>query len=225
MKLIAISDTHGRHGEISPSLYTLLDQYSDIQGIVHAGDGSNTRDPVRNESELRDFLEWYSTLPIDYKIFTGGNHDTSLEAGLVRPADYPDITFLKHEETTLEGIKIFGSPYTPEFHNWAFNVPRDKIGRYWKSIPADVDLLITHGPPKYILDSTYSRHVGDLSLFKKFKNEEIAPKVHVFGHVHNERGNINNGKFQLSTLPTTFINASMVDLTHSPVNNPVVFEM
>ena len=225
MKLLAISDTHNRQGEFSTVLYDLIDRHPDIEGIIHAGDGSNSRDPVMNKFELREFLDWYSTLPIKHKIFTGGNHDTSLEAGLVKPSDYPDIKFLLHEELILENIKIFGSPYTPEFHNWAYNVPRDKIGKYWKSIPLDVDLLITHGPPKYILDNSHKRHVGDLSLYKKFKNREISPKFHVFGHVHNEDGNINNGKFQLSTLPTTFINASIVDLKHSPVNSPIVFEI
>lgn len=225
MKLIALSDTHGTHGEISSDLYNLINEHPDIEGIVHAGDASNSKDPARNESELIDFLEWYSSIPLKYKIFTGGNHDTSLEAGLVKPEEYPDITFLLHETVVIEGIKIFGSPYTPEFHNWAYNVPRDRIGDYWKSIPTDVDLLITHGPPKYILDNTFGKHVGDMSMFKKYKSKEFAPKVHVFGHLHNENGTINNGTFQLSTLPTTFINASMVDLRHSLVNSPIIFEV
>jgi len=48
----------------------------------------------------------------------------------------------------IEGIKIYGSPWQPSYHDWAFNLERgEAIRKKWDLIPGDTDVLITHGPP------------------------------------------------------------------------------
>ena len=221
MKSWIFSDSHSHHGFINVP--------KDIDLAIFAGDCGTVRDPYMNANGVRDFLEWYNSLEIKFKIFVAGNHDTSIERGLVDPKQYPSIIWLNHESTVIEGIKIFGSPFQPSFGDgWAYNVKRAKLHDYWKDIPTDTDILITHGPPYGILDLTESgeaklQHVGCSSLFKRIK--AIEPKFSIFGHIHNESEGINSGIFKPTGMKTTFINACVVDLRYELVNDGIVIEI
>lgn len=228
MRIWTISDTHCKHG--------FLEIPKNIDLVIHAGDESNYRDPYMNNNECLNFLEWYKNLNIQYKVFVPGNHSTAIGRGLIKKADIPkEIIFLLHESVEIDGIKIFGSPYTPSFGTgWAFNVHRNTIGSYWEEIPANTDILVTHGPPRGILDLTLydSRDGADGksffqcgcdSLLEKIK--EIKPKFNIFGHIHNEPRCYNSGMLKPQNLETTFINASVVDLSHNINNNGQVFEI
>ena len=62
---------------------------------------------------------------------------------------------MENESVEILGLKIYGSPYSPEFCNWAFSInPDDESKQMWDKIPKDTDILITHGPPYKILDKT-----------------------------------------------------------------------
>jgi predicted phosphodiesterase len=56
MKIWHISDTHTYHD--------LLKVPNGIDMVIHSGDCSNPRDPYNNESEVREFIDWYKELPI-----------------------------------------------------------------------------------------------------------------------------------------------------------------
>jgi len=59
-----------------------------------------------------------------------------------------NCTYLEDSSVTIEGYKIHGSPWTPEFCGWAFMLENEKdMLKKWKMIPDDTDILITHGPP------------------------------------------------------------------------------
>ena len=53
---------------------------------------------------------------------------------------------------SLEGISIFGSPYTPHFVGNAFQYKQWNEKMIWDQLPSQVDLLVTHCPPAGILD-------------------------------------------------------------------------
>jgi Icc-related predicted phosphoesterase len=114
----------------------------------------------------------------------------------------------------LKGIKIFGSPYTPEFGNWSFMKARHKLDRIWdKAIDDNTDIIIVHGPPKGVLDKSYDRKgmmesCGDKSLLNKVN--KVQPKLMLFGHIHNCEDIINAGMFKFSTYDTLFSNGSVV---------------
>jgi Icc-related predicted phosphoesterase len=207
MKIFAISDTHGRHEQV------LIPEGTDM--LIHAGDFSNTKLPAMNSNEVNSFLIWLEQQPVKYKVIIAGNHDTSIESRFFTKKDFKNrgIIYLEHESIEIEGIKIFGSPYTPEFHNWAFNRTRNKLGRTWDAIPENTDILITHGPPKSILDSAERgrnnhEHVGCSALLKKVL--KIEPKYHIFGHIHDNLDNLNNGTFKFNEYRTIFANVSCV---------------
>ena len=207
MEITFISDTHW----LVRDAQDRLDMEDLLPGgpiLVHAGDVSGRG----TETEIRQFLDWFSKLPYMHKVLIAGNHDFFFEvakpeevAALI--AEYPGITYLNDSGATIEGIKFWGSPVTPFFHNWAFNRWPDEIKPHWDMIPEEVDVLITHGPPKGILDYTeYDRdNVGCSLLLEKVK--QVKPKVHVFGHIHEARG-----KKEIDD--TVFINASMVTLRY-----------
>jgi len=208
MKIWHISDTHTFHG--------LLETPQGVDMVIFSGDCSNPRDPYTNEHEVRKFIDWFSELPIKYKIFVAGNHDSSIEKGLVTKADFNNegIVYLENDHCTIEGIKIFGSPLTPQFGQWSFMKARNKLDRIWPSIiEDDVDIVVTHGPPKGILDIAEDRNhniefCGDRSLMNRIR--EINPKLSLFGHIHNNSGIKNAGTRTVTGMQTIFSNGSVV---------------
>ena len=146
MKIWHISDTHGFHKQLTVP--------EGIDLVIHTGDCSNHRDPYQNEWEVKDFLMWYEQVPIPNKIFIPGNHDTSIERNLIKGGDFitRGIHLLNHDWIDIEGIKIFGSPYTPTFGQWAFMKSRETINRVWEQIPEGMDIVGVHGPCKGILE-------------------------------------------------------------------------
>lgn len=206
MKIWFISDTHCQHEQL---------EVPDVDLVVHCGDESDSGNAWMNEPEARAFLDWYAALAIPAKIFVPGNHSTAIEKGLVQPSDYPTIQFLIHQQTQWMGFKIFGSPYTPQFFDWAYMKPREELDPIWQTIPDDTDILITHGPPKGHMDVTRDMdtralvHVGSKSLRKHVENR-IKPKIHAFGHIHDENGIHNCGMISCNDIQ--FINCSTCDI-------------
>jgi len=209
MKIWHISDTHTYH--------YLLKIPEDIDMVIHSGDCSNPRDPYTNEPEVREFIDWYKELPIKYKIYVAGNHDSSIEKKLVTAKDFEDndIIYLEDDHVYVEGIKIHGSPITPNFCNWSFMKSRDKLDRHWeRSIDDNVDILVVHGPPKGILDISEDRD-GKLEFcgckaLRRHVIDRIKPKLMLFGHIHNCDAVINAGTMKLSVCDTIFSNGSVV---------------
>ena len=207
-RILHLSDTHSNHNQL------IIPDNIDI--VIHTGDATNHRDPYRNEPEMHKFLDWYSSLNIPNKVFVAGNHDTSIEKGLVTN-EYIEslgIRFLLNEAVEISGFKIWGSPYVPSYGNWAFMKSRAKIGKIWKTIPADADIIATHGPPLGVLDITnrsdnLSEQCGDRSLLNHILS--INPKACLFGHVHNTKDIFNAGTKKITQLNTIFSNAACVN--------------
>ena len=89
---------------------------------------------------------------------------------------------------------------------------REKINKVWEQVDDDVDIFIVHGPPKGILDHSYSvegvyERCGCSALKKHILNR-IKPKFVLFGHIHNCEDIINAGI--LITQNTIFSNGSVV---------------
>lgn len=208
MKLWHISDTHNNHWQIRPP--------DGIDIVVHSGDASNWKDPYRNEAELRGFIDWFATLPIPLKVFVPGNHDTSLEKGLITRdlIESRGIITLINEEKEIGGLRFWGSPFTPRYGDWSYMKDRGTINRIWDNIPEGLDVLVTHGPPYGVLDATYDHHnkvelVGCSALRKRINR--VPPRFMLFGHVHSCDDIRNSGTRSVSGLPTLFSNGSCCD--------------
>jgi Icc-related predicted phosphoesterase len=211
-KITYISDTHTKH-------YLCT---SDLPGgdiLVHAGDIMNSG---YHDRDITDFCNWFSGLDnYKHKIFIAGNHDRYFEnhpedvAEIL--AEYPNITYLQDSSIVINGLVIYGSPWQPEFCNWAFNLPiaGKELESKWSDIPENTDLLITHGPPQGILDTSgapYNEPNLGCALLR-VRVDLIKPKMHVFGHIHGSAGyEFNNG--------TYFFNASILNERYEYWNAP-----
>lgn len=225
MKILHLSDTHGYHG--------WLDIPKGIDMIIHSGDEANSRDPYSNEQESLNFLEWYSHIKVKYKIFIAGNHSSAIEQRFItkKQIEKKGIIYLENESVEIEGIKIWGSPYTPMFNNWSFMRARDKLNKIWQSIPEDTDIVVVHGPPKGVLDLSYNQanvleFCGCSALKKRIMN--IQPKLCLFGHIHNNKDIFNAGTMQINGCKTIFSNGVVLEDTKfqfGPVNNGNILEI
>ena len=216
-RLTFISHTHNKHEKLNGFL-----PGGDI--LIHSGDLTGRG----YTNELEGFFKWYDKIDnYDHKIFIAGNHDFGFqdEADKIKGllTGYKTIDYLQDEYMGIQDgdeseLKIWGSPWQPEFHNWAFNLPRgEKIKEKWDMIPADTDILITHGPPLGKLDYVkYSyENVGCEELMKRV--EEIKPKIHLYGHIHSGYGYVFDGD-------THFINAAVLNERYEFQNKPLTVD-
>lgn len=206
MKIVCISDTHGGHDKM---------RIPDGDLLLHAGDMSKRG----KEPEIRDFDAWLGTLPHRYKVIIAGNHDFLFESDPTFAASLiTNAIYLNDSEVTIEGLRIWGSPVTPWFYDWAFNRFRGAdIRPHWDLIPAGIDILMTHGPPANILDCTISgKSVGCEDLSEAIAR--VRPRLHLFGHIHEAYGIAHQNQIQ-------YINACMMDINYKPVNQAIVIEL
>lgn len=192
VRVTVISDTHWMHEELRLPQGDLL---------IHCGDMFDL--DRRASSDLKKLDSWFGRQPFDKIVCTGGNHDHLLERAKARdPQPFHNACYLEDGELSYRGLRIYGSPWVPGLPTHAFHRDRAGLANAWARIPADIDILITHTPPKGILDRS-SRGVsfGCPELARELGR--IAPRVHCFGHVHASAGEAKRGE-------TLFINASSV---------------
>lgn len=175
MRIVFVSDTHGYHA---------LTQIPDGDILVHGGDCTR-RGTLENVGE---FDRWLSTLPHKHKVVIAGNHDSCFqEKSDESRARLANATYLEDTGCEIEGLKFYGSPWTPIFYDWAFMLPEADLAAKWALIPSGLDVLITHGPPHGILDVTNRGEcAGSTTLLDRVR--EVKPRIHVFGHIHEAAG-------------------------------------
>src|SRR5437868_2684228 len=113
MRIVAVADTHLFHSDLGelPS--------GDV--LVHAGDllRAGTLD------ELRVAAGWLQAQPHTHKVVVAGNHDWCFarEPERAREVLGPSVIYLEDSGATIAGVRYWGSPWQPEYNDWAFNLP------------------------------------------------------------------------------------------------------
>jgi Icc-related predicted phosphoesterase len=217
-RITAISDTHNKHKQLTSFL-----PGGDI--LIHAGDISS----MGYKYEITEFCKWFDKIDnYDLKVFIAGNHDYGFEERVNETLEivnsYKTITYLQDDwvafqKNGLREIRIWGSPWQPEFYNWAFNLPiRGKeLEEKLNLVSEDTDILITHGPAYGYVDMVIGRydHLGCELLADRIRM--VRPDIHICGHIHSGYGYATDGK-------THFINASVLDERYMFINKPITFE-
>jgi len=225
--------------------------------LIHSGDIGGRTTP----KELEEFLVWFSKQPAERRIFIAGNHDICLDKeypqklkdkgdifGWSRAIDNykkavelidkfsSTVKYLHNKEYIYEGVKFWGSPYTPSFHkeNWALNKDRgNEINREWVKIPTDTNVLIVHGPPYGILDVIPEEYKltededlskGCADLLARIYSNLHSLKLVCFGHIHSQTGIL--VKERASGKPLIYSNGAVITNNYKQlIINPLMITL
>lgn len=205
MRLVIISDTHGKHEELGT-----------LEGdvLIHCGDACNgfKRDP----REVDRLDNWFGRQQFGQILYVGGNHDFALEERAAAGAQVlENAVSLNDAPFEYGGVQFYGAPWTPELMGWAFYLEPAQAKERWSRIPPETDVLITHSPPAGILDANRSgRRCGCPHLAEKV--EALGPTLHCFGHIHASAGIEMRGEM-------LFMNAAMVNSQYQIAHAPRVY--
>ena len=207
VKLLCMSDTHFDEDAVQKDTCDIF---------VHAGDflGNGTLvEFLSFVNEIRDKIKY------KYAILCPGNHDwicerdVSLCRGILNKNEF----LLIDDAINLFNLKMYSCSYTPIFYDWAFMKKESELKEIFKRIPDDTDVLITHGPAYGILDKNYRGNCcGSHALLERI--QEVKPKLHIFGHIHQSYG---KRKYR----GTKYINCSLLDDNYTMTNKPVIVEV
>lgn len=163
-RLFAFSDTHGMHRKLS------IPKGTDI--LICAGDVVLDF----QEDGLSDFFDWFSSCAAQLRLFVPGNHEIIFdlypeEARQLMPTN---VTLLEDCGIKYDGITFYAiSSRMIQQMQWLGG----ECG-----LPYQTDFLITHIPPKGILDEGTGSEVLQRTILER------QPKHHLFGHVHSKGG-------------------------------------
>jgi predicted phosphohydrolase len=192
MRIVAVADTHLFEDD--------LEELPAGDVLVHAGDMLR----FGELEELAVFSEWLATQPHPSKVVIAGNHDWCFQRqrGAAETMLGTDVHYLQDSGVELLGLRWWGSPWQPEFNHWAFNLSRgEQLREKWKLIPDAVDILVTHSPPAGIGDhSSVGQRLGCEELAVQI--EKVQPRLHVFGHIHEDGGLWRRGEIVFANVTT-----------------------
>jgi Icc-related predicted phosphoesterase len=211
LKVAAISDTHGRKNWSIPAC--------DV--FIHAGDITGWG----SLEETADFADWLeeqmeSQMGPRHAIIVPGNHDECFESApeKVKKLFGPSVHILQDQPLSLEGVTFYGSPWTPPFMQWHFMADENRLAELYEQIPFEVDVLVTHGPPRGILDPGWNGlPVGSTALAEAVAHRHV--KHYVFGHLHGAGGRM------IQQAQATYYNVAACDEKYIFRNEPRVFEI
>lgn len=219
MRVVCISDTHTQHHKL---------ELPEGDMLIHAGDWTHRG----SEYDTIDFLKWFEDQEFLHRIFIAGNHDFYPERYPEKFEELleihaPTSVYLQDDYVTIilpdeKEFKIHGSPVSPWFCDWSFNC-RDDIADHWRLIPDDVDVLITHTPPRTFGDRLGPRgshpyqHIGCPLLLNELHRLKKL-KLLVCGHIHEGYG-------LYSKEELTIVNACVLDDRYKLKNKPIMMEL
>ncbi|KEQ92815.1 hypothetical protein AUEXF2481DRAFT_7184 [Aureobasidium subglaciale EXF-2481] len=207
-RFLAISDTHGLDIHVNTDHAFRL-PLPKVDVLLHCGDLTQ----VGGHGSLRKALKMLGEIEAELKLVIAGNHDLELdgdywlkhldEEGGDEPEEHDQaVAIMKsplardagviyldegtHHFTLQNGasFSIYVSLYSPAFGDWAFgSVPsHDRF----TDLQSPVDIFMTHGPPKGILDLCPQDNVGCEHTLRAL--QRVKPMLHCFEHIHEGYG-------------------------------------
>ena len=197
IKIAAISDMHGMLEGLDPhgcEICIIAGDFSEQTGFGRVAMKAQ-RDWIHDE-----FFEWTGRFPDTTFIVVAGNHDLCLDPAMTSrysgenwKIEWPsNVKYLCDSGVEVYGLKFYGTPWVPIInYMWAFEVEHEKLKTVFSAIPENIDVLVTHSPPRL------PGYLGDVSLefgadSDKFGSSELADAIfkkkprRVFcGHIHS----------------------------------------
>lgn len=239
LRIVCISDTHSKHLNLKLPLGDILIHSGDFTSTGTKQQIDNFINWFNNQRQYKYkiFISGNHDITLDKKYYIDRGSERFHSKVIQQKENYADecryllnnndciylednqrnIEFIDQDNNIQENISIYGSPWQPEFCDWAFNAKRgDELKQIWSNIPGNLDILITHGPPLGLGDLTEDGfRCGCSDLLDVILNR--PPRVHIFGHIHEAYGS-----FRREDLNTLFVNASTCNYHYRPNNEPIV---
>jgi uncharacterized protein len=176
VKLLAFSDLHRDLKQAA----RLVEMSADADVVIGAGDFASVHEGLEETIAALAPIETPTLL-------VPGNNET-LDALRAAAADWPAVTVLHGEGTTIDGVDFFGLgggvPATP--WDWSFDLSEEEATAAIATAPAGC-VLVLHSPPYGHCDGgDPDTHFGSKALLAAV--EEKAPRLVVFGHIHEAWG-------------------------------------
>jgi Icc-related predicted phosphoesterase len=209
MKVALISDTH--------SMLPPAELFAGADAIIHAGDIGPDRGAL--PWFQGEFSAWAAKvgLPI---YATWGNHDF---IGGRHGWDFlpSNVCVFVDQQVSIFGVKVWFSPWSNLFGSWAWMRDEHGLAKRYAEIPADTQVIVSHGPPKNygdkILWDGRVQNVGSVSLAER---AAALPELGliVCGHIHEAHGVYQMGAVRV-------LNVSYVDEFYRPRFNPTIIDL
>lgn len=233
MKIVAISDTHCAHER-------LIIPECDV--LVVAGDFTWRG----RYMEVVGFAEWIRKQPARHILVVAGNHELTFDQGhrrydpsakaVIAQDPFDRIKYLENRSIVIDGVKFYGTPWTPWFHDWAFNgiesntVPytnNPRLADIYGRIDDDTNVLICHGPCYGCADvggadvggRNIDERLGSLDLLKRTQQLKQL-KLTISGHIHEARGYV-----RLYPDDKLYTNVASLGRDYETIKPPVVIEL
>lgn len=224
MKIVVISDTHTKHKRVT---------IPECDVLVHCGDFTWTG----AYWEVWRFVHWLEQQPATHKVVIAGNHELTFDdtggeynsraRNLLSESPDKSIHYLQDGGITIDGIKFYGTPWTPQFYNWAFNgiidseIPFNRgvsLTDVYAQIPDDVQVLICHGPAYDFCDMSErdDTRTGSVEMRRVISEKLTQLRLYLCGHIHEARG------MEVGNDDVTFINASSLGRDYETISPPVI---
>jgi len=194
LRAVVISDTHGFEAALAkmPNPEAVIPDVDvetgenahyllpDADVLIHCGDFAANGSRMRQRESIRKLDGFFAHQKhIKHKIVVRGNHDP----------DTPGRVLFKKSKALyataplglkIDGVKFALQPFSRRAHT--------TISQTLQNL-ANADVLISHEPPKGVLDLTYSgMRVGSQVLRHAVEMSKTKPRCWLCGHIHEGRG-------------------------------------
>lgn len=180
MRIIATADLHGNLPYNVPECDLLL----------IAGDVCPLADHSHHHQRRwlqRKFATWLERQPARHIVGIAGNHDFVMESDPALALGLP-WTYLLGSSVTIEGLRVHGLPWVPNLRRWAFHASDEALATRYDMIPANTDLILSHGPPRGYGDFVNGSLESAGAVAANWALERTSAGAFVCGHIHEGYG-------------------------------------
>lgn len=206
IRIVHFSDWHG-HWEMLPK----ADLYICTGDMAHNHHAAFIRGRMMPDLEEalqdEDFhklgsLRKFLGSPDAPVVVVRGNHDY-VDFGPKFGGECFEITDDPNRTVEYCGFKIGGFRGVPPVGDWNDLLTPHQFQQRLNGLPEDLDILVTHGPPKHILSCIWGSIEYTGYFHDRYIDKKQLPKLCCFGHIHEE------GRKKASHYGVLFSNASL----------------